>query len=314
MVSDRRWYWAAIAAFIVGTGVNSRGEGLVKALQRLIGTIVGIVIGLYLGSLVSGHTDLTLALALVCIFFAFYAFQSAYTVMMFWITIMVALLYSLLGLLQPALLLLRLEETAIGSAIGVAVIMTLLPLRTHQVLGLALRELLAAIGTVVDQAAGASANRRDDQKLIAAAWEIAERTNALRDAIGPLKRGWERLSPAPIRIAIAIAEDLAYTARELAFTTADSSPDPTQLDHIQPEGRCIRRTLDSYSAEIKAARARFRCREPQNKEASQSLTAAIDKTETPFGDKTALLDLLNQHLDRLRATCRGVAPQTGADQ
>ena len=308
LVSSRRWYWAAIAAFIVGTGINSRGEGLVKALQRLVGTIVGIVVGLYLGSLVSGHTDLTLALVLVCIFFGFYAFQAAYTVMMFWITIMVALLYSLLGLLQPVLLILRLEETAIGSAVGVVVIMTLLPLRTHQVLGSALGELLGAIGNVVDQAAGDFANRRDDEKLIAAAWEIAEKTNALRDAIGPLKRGWERLSPASIRIAIGIAEDLAYTARELAFAAAGSPPDLTQLDQFQPEGRCVRRKLDSYSAEIKAARARFRCREPQNKEAGQSLTAAVDKTETPFGDKAALLDLMNQHLDRLRATCLGVAP------
>jgi uncharacterized membrane protein YccC len=166
------------------------GWGSRQSTATPFGTIVGIVVGLYFGSLVSGHTDLTLALVLVCIFFAFYAFQSAYAVMMFWVTIMVALLYSLLGLLQPSLLILRLEETAIGSVIGVVVIMTLLPLRTHQVLGSALGELLAAIGNVVDQAAGASANRSDNQKLIAAAWEIAEKTNALRDAIGPLNRSF----------------------------------------------------------------------------------------------------------------------------
>lgn len=61
----------------------------------------GIGVGPYFASLISGQTFLVLGLVLVCIFLAFYALQTAYGVMIFWITIMVALLYSLLGLLTP---------------------------------------------------------------------------------------------------------------------------------------------------------------------------------------------------------------------
>ena len=55
LISAQRWYWAAIAAFIVGLGVGSRGEALTKALQRVGGTIAGLVVGIFLARAVSGQ-------------------------------------------------------------------------------------------------------------------------------------------------------------------------------------------------------------------------------------------------------------------
>ncbi len=52
-----------------------------------------------------------------------------------------------------SLLLLRLEETALGAAVAVAVVMLVLPLRTRHVLRIALRSHVQAIGAMADHAA-----------------------------------------------------------------------------------------------------------------------------------------------------------------
>jgi Fusaric acid resistance protein-like len=56
-----------------------------------------------------------------CLFLGFYLNRVSYAMMIFFITIVVGQMYSVLHEFQPGLLTLRLEETAIGGAIGVAV-------------------------------------------------------------------------------------------------------------------------------------------------------------------------------------------------
>jgi uncharacterized membrane protein YccC len=67
----------------------------------------------------------------VCLFCAFYFMKVTYSLMTFWITTMLALLYGLLGEFSFRLLLLRIEETAIGAVIGVAAAMLVLPINTR---------------------------------------------------------------------------------------------------------------------------------------------------------------------------------------
>ncbi len=88
-----------------------------------------MVVGIYLGAAASGHREIVYALVLICVFVGFYAFQQAYGVMTFCITLMIALLYGLLGAFKPELLLLRLEETAAGAAIALLAAVIVLPLR-----------------------------------------------------------------------------------------------------------------------------------------------------------------------------------------
>jgi hypothetical protein len=140
--------------------------------------------------------------------------------------------------------------------------MTLLPVRTGEVLASALGELLAAVGRLVDRAA-AGASEAGQDELLAGAWQVAEKTNALRNTIGLLKRGWERLSPVGARNAIGIAEDLAYTARELAFAAADGGPTVDERrEVVRGKANLLRRELDAYCAEIKGACRRFHCHKP----------------------------------------------------
>jgi uncharacterized membrane protein YccC len=61
------------------------------------------------------------------LFCAFYFMQVTYSLMTFWITTMLALMYGLLGEFTFDVLLLRIEETAIGAVIGVSVAILVLP-------------------------------------------------------------------------------------------------------------------------------------------------------------------------------------------
>ena len=130
-VSPSHWYWAAIAAFVIFAGTNSWAETLDKGWQRLLGTVLGVPSGVLVATLVSGNTIVSLAMIFVCLFCAFYFMKVAYSLMTFWISTMLALMYGLLGEFTFGLLLLRIEETAVGAVIGIAAAMLVLPINTR---------------------------------------------------------------------------------------------------------------------------------------------------------------------------------------
>jgi uncharacterized membrane protein YgaE (UPF0421/DUF939 family) len=132
LVSPARWFWAVIAAFVVFAGTKSLGDTLSKGWQRLLGTVLGVPSGVLVATLVSGNTVASLVMIFACLFCAFYFMKVTYSLMTFWISTMLALLYGLLGEFSFRLLLLRIEETAIGAVIGVAVAMLVLPVNTRK--------------------------------------------------------------------------------------------------------------------------------------------------------------------------------------
>ncbi len=129
-LSSQRYYWAVIAAFVAFTGTATRGETFTKSMNRVLGTAVGLVVAILMAQLTAGHTAAVLAVVLASLFFGFYLQQLSYGFMIFFITIMVGQLYSALGVFSDYLLVLRLEETAVGAAIGVLVALFVLPVST----------------------------------------------------------------------------------------------------------------------------------------------------------------------------------------
>lgn len=131
VLSEGRWYWAVGAAWWIFVNTSSRGETLIRGFRRILGTVVGIAAGLLLALPLHGAVAPTAALVAVCVFAIFYAAPVSYSWMMLAVTLMVALLYGLLGVLEPGLLVLRLAETGVG-AIGAALAVTfVLPVTTH---------------------------------------------------------------------------------------------------------------------------------------------------------------------------------------
>lgn len=131
IVSPSHWYWAAIAAFVIFAGTNTWAETLDKGWQRLLGTVLGVPSGVLVATLVSGSKIASLSMIFVCLFCAFYFMKVTYSLMTFWISTMLALMYGLLGEFTYGLLVLRIEETAVGAVIGIASAILVLPINTR---------------------------------------------------------------------------------------------------------------------------------------------------------------------------------------
>ena len=184
LVSPQRFYWAVLAAFITFMGAHNAGEQIRKALFRLAGTVIGIGVGSLLVSVVGHHTLWSVAVVLVSLFLGLYLFRISYAFMAVAITVTVSQLYQQLGEFTNSLLLVRLEETALGAAVAIAVVMLVLPLHTRQVLRVALREHVEAVGRLVDHAAarlqerddGFDSTLRSDARTVDAAYQAVAAT------------------------------------------------------------------------------------------------------------------------------------------
>ncbi|MEM6104889.1 FUSC family protein [Mycobacterium sp. 050272] len=150
LVSPARWFWAVIAAFVIFAGTNSWGETLTKGWQRLFGTLLGVPCGMLAATVFAGDKTASLAAIFVCLFCAFYFMTVTYSLMTFWITTMLALLYGLMGQFSFGVLMLRIEETAIGAVIGVAVAILVLPTNTRTAIRDETRTFLQALNSLIE--------------------------------------------------------------------------------------------------------------------------------------------------------------------
>lgn len=161
LLSGQRFYWAVIAAFVTFTGANNASEQIRKAISRVAGTLIGIGIGSLIATAIGSDSILSIVVILASLLFGFYLVRVSYAFMVIAITIMVAQLYSQLGEFSNSLLLLRLEETAIGAAATIVVILVVLPLKTRHVLRVALRNHISALITLIEDSKDALL--RDDE-------------------------------------------------------------------------------------------------------------------------------------------------------
>jgi len=111
-----------------------------------------------------------------------------YAFMVVGITVMISQLYVQLGEFSDSLLLLRLEETALGSAVAIAVVVLVLPLRTRRVLRIALRDHVQAVGQIADHAGSYLAGEGTHGTLHADARAIDASYQALVATAQPLRR------------------------------------------------------------------------------------------------------------------------------
>jgi uncharacterized membrane protein YccC len=120
LISPDRWYWAVLTAFLVFTGVSTRGEILTRAGHRIVGTIAGVVAGVLLATLIGDHPPVQIVVLVLCVFCAFYLVTVAYAWLTFFVTVLLAMLYGLLGDFSVHVLELRIAETAAGGLVGIA--------------------------------------------------------------------------------------------------------------------------------------------------------------------------------------------------
>ncbi|MFJ8672340.1 FUSC family protein [Streptomyces sp. NPDC093589] len=218
-LSTQRWYWAVLTCWVVFLNTASTGEILVKGYRRLLGTIVGVVAGVALAGVVGNHTWLAFSLVLLFIFAMFFTAPLSYALMSFFVTAMLGLLYTLLNTYSLSVLVLRIEETALGAVCGIIAAVLVLPVhtdrRTDELLATVLDRLRDVVSAAVEQLSGGPASdllgRARD--LDTALDELRASTQPLTHPITPL-RGRRQTA----RYLVALLETCAYHARSLAAT------------------------------------------------------------------------------------------------
>jgi uncharacterized membrane protein YccC len=246
-VSPARWYWAVIAAFVIFAGTNTWGETLTKGWQRLVGTALGVPCGIMVATLVSGNRGVSLVLIFLCLFCSFYFMRVTYSLMTFWITTMLALLYGLLGQFTFGLLLLRIEETAIGAVIGVAVAMLVLPSNTRTAIRNDGHAFLTTLSELIDVSVASLFGGETAANPTDTARELDRNLQQFRTTAKPLLAGVAGISGRrSVRRALRVLSACDRYARVLARDSGRyGEPSPQLVDAVTSAAAQIRRNIEA---------------------------------------------------------------------
>ena len=257
LVSPARWYWAVIAAFVIFAGTNTWNETLTKGWARLIGTALGVPAGVLVAAVVSGNRTASLVLIFVCLFFSFYFMKVAYSLMTFFITTMLALLYGLRGQFSYGLLLLRMEETAIGAVIGVAVAILVLPTNARTSMRNDARVFLATLAEVIEASVASLFGHAPTAIPTEIARQLGRDLQEFRTSTKPLAAGVGGFSGRhSIRHARRMLTACDRYGRALARNSEPFEPHSARLaDAITSAATRIRHSIDALSAALDGDRA-----------------------------------------------------------
>ncbi|MFF5313557.1 FUSC family protein [Streptomyces massasporeus] len=307
LLSTQRWYWAVLTCWIVFINTSSTGEILVKGYRRLLGTVFGVVAGIVLAGLVGNHTWTAFALVLVLIFAMFYSAPLSYTLMSFFVTAMLGLLYTLLHTYSLDVLVLRIEETALGAACGVVAAALVLPVqtdrRTNELLGTVLERLAEVTEAAVGQLSGGPADELLDKArdLDQALADLRAATQPLTHPVTPLRT---RRNTA--RYVVALLETCAYHARTLAATAELLPTHPSIAADPRLRGAAGRtvRNIEAIAARVADEHADARV------ETGPSIASLLgsDAGTPRYGRIT---DRVLRHLERLDEAVVGLARPLG---
>ncbi len=233
-VSPQRWFWAVITVYVVFLNARSRGDTIYKGVQRLGGTVLGLVGGLSLASMLAGHAILMTVVLLGAVFGMYYFFLVSYTVGIFCVTVFLGLLYSLLGASLEPLLVLRLEETAVGAAAAMLVAVCVLPARTRDQVQRSgagvLNALAQAVGACRDVLAG-----KPGANPVPAMRAVDRQVADLRLALLPLLAGRFMLRRIAVERPVPALLDCVHWTRLLAVCA--TAPDPAAAAQAEAIGR-----------------------------------------------------------------------------
>ncbi|MFH8410903.1 FUSC family protein [Streptomyces sp. NPDC018019] len=222
LLSHERWYWAVGATWWIFVNTASRGETVVRGFRRMLGTLLGIPAGLLIAVPLHGAVVPTAALIAVCVFSIFYASPVSYTWNMLAVTLLVGLLYGLLGVLDPGLLALRLAETGVGALSAVLAVLVVLPVTTHATTDAWIQRALRCVHRCTAEAAAriAGDETADPAPRVAELEQLLRRVrlslSPLVHPLAPMRARKERA-----RRVLALLDDCAREVRGLTSIAAD---------------------------------------------------------------------------------------------
>ncbi|MET8586863.1 FUSC family protein [Streptomyces collinus] len=308
LLSAQRWYWAVLTCWIVFINTTSTGEILVKGYRRLLGTVLGVVAGILLAGLVGHHTWTAFALVLLFVFAMFYTAPLSYTLMSFFVTAMLGLLYTLLNTYSMSVLVLRVEETALGAACGVIAAAVVLPIRTDrrtdELLVAVLDKLAEVTRTAVNQlSGGVSADLVDRARdLDQALADLRAATQPLTHPITPL-----RSRRNTVRYVVALLETCAYHGRSLAATAELLPTHPSIAADPRLRTACGRivHNIETLAAHVRDPRS------AGTVESGPSIASLLEPGSLRTPRYGRVTDRVLRHLQRLDEAVSGLARPLG---
>ncbi|MFE0678841.1 FUSC family protein [Streptomyces sp. NPDC058867] len=308
LLSSDRWYWAVLACWIVFLNTSSTGEILVKGYRRVLGTVFGVVAGIVLAGVVGGHTWLAFALVLVFVFAMFYTAPLSYTLMSFFVTAALGLLYTLLHTYSASVLVLRIAETALGAACGVFAAAVVLPVatdrRTNDLLVTVLERLREVTETAAEQLSGGPETELLDRArgLDQALADLRAATKPLTHPVTPLRARRDTA-----RYVVALLETAAYHARSLAATAEllPGNPSIAADPRLRGAGQRIGRNIEVIAAHVADEKA------TEAVASGPSVAALLEPRAAGSIRYGKVTDRVLRHLQRLDESVVGLARPLG---
>ncbi|MER6010420.1 FUSC family protein [Streptomyces bluensis] len=219
-LSPHLWYWAVVAAWVVFIKAESTGEVLLQSVRRLAGTVLGVVFGYGLAALVGGDGPVLLTLLLLCMFGMFYTPSQAYWAVTFFITGTLSMLLALMETFSTHVLLLRVQETALGVSCGVLVAVLVLPTTVRRASDEELVGFLRALDRLLRAIASGSTDKETTTSRVRAAHDLDQALESFRKASLPLTHPLnpQRRRRHRARHLLELLEASVYHARSLAAT------------------------------------------------------------------------------------------------
>ncbi|MDQ1633879.1 MAG: hypothetical protein QOJ32_688 [Frankiaceae bacterium] len=221
MLSPTRWYWAAITAYIVFVGADTRVATVRRAVARTAGTFGGLILGLGVAAVVSGSKPAVFAVLFLLVFAAWWLQPVSFFASSVAVTVVLALLYVLLGTYSWEVLVLRMEETLIGAVLGGLAALVLVPSRSSPVVRDAEAEMLDRLADLLQ----AIRRRRGSGSALR---ELDSAFQTVRDVTRPVSQGVPGTAARRIEQRVYALSAAAYSARMLV-TALLRVPDTGEL-------------------------------------------------------------------------------------
>ncbi|MDX3371670.1 FUSC family protein [Streptomyces sp. ME02-6987-2C] len=220
LLSPHLWYWAVTAVWVVSIKNESTGEVLLQSLRRLAGTVIGVVFGYGLAALVNGDGPALLSLLLLCMFGIFYTPSHAYWAVTFFITGTLSMLLALTDTFSTHVLLLRVQETALGVSCGILAAVLVLPTTVRRAGDDALAGFLRALDHLLRAVASGSPGTETPTSRVHAAHDLDQALESFRKASLPLTHPFapQRRRRHRARHLLELLDAGAYHVRSLAAT------------------------------------------------------------------------------------------------
>ncbi|MFI6937362.1 FUSC family protein [Streptomyces sp. NPDC050287] len=301
LLSPDHWYWAVMATWVVFINTESTGEVLLQSVRRLAGTVLGAVFGYGLATLVGPYGPLLLVLLLVCMFGIFYTPSDAYWAVTFFITGGLSMLLALLDTFSTDVLVLRVQETALGVSCGVLATVVVLPLTVRRASDEELVHFLLVLSRLL-YATTRSLSTDPTTSLIRAAHELDQALESFRKACLPLTHPLnpQRARRDRARHLLELMEAGAYHARSLAAVTGRLPQDDDEYAaHV---AAAVDRTQERMTHLIRLASRRPGTASPSSRpKVTGALSLLSDEPRMRRGRLSPQQRLL-LHIDRLDTT------------